>query len=152
MVGEIINWLRDLLPDIQETRDPEGVLTKFAKEKNLAPAILEKMANVYNTAKTLKYWEKTAGEQRGLTFPVINAEELAEKYAEGYTPEKKATEDEDGWLAKSASETTPDEEEYVLFKGKKKNLLDLDLGEQEISMAGWREKRLSIKDVISSMV
>ena len=77
---ELIERLDNLLPEIKRTGDPEGTLLKFAASENLAPAQLEKMAQLFNTAKTLTYMGKAAS--RGGSFTIINTEELLGKYTD----------------------------------------------------------------------
>lgn len=76
---QIITWLEDLIPEINETKDPEGVILKFASEQNLKPAVMEKLAQVFNTAKTLNYLDRTT-EARGATFSLVDPESIVAKY------------------------------------------------------------------------
>ena len=83
MNEQLVGWFEDLLPEIKETGDVENVFLKFAKEKNIAPALLEKLGHVYNTAKTVNYLDKSASheKQRGSTFAILDVPALLEKYA-----------------------------------------------------------------------
>ncbi len=78
MTSEVISWLEDVLPEIKRTQDPEGAILKFAESRNLAPALLEKLAQVYNSAKTLNFLEKSA--DRGASFHVVDADALLKRY------------------------------------------------------------------------
>ena len=82
MNEKLVSWFEDLLPEIKESGDVESTLLKFASEKNLAPALLEKIGHVYNTAKTVNYLDKAAGEGmgRGDTFVVLDVPEMLSKY------------------------------------------------------------------------
>ena len=88
MTSEVISYLEDVLPEIKRTRDPEGSMLKFAQDRNLAPAMLEKLAQVYNSAKTINFLEKAAN--RGDSFHVVDADALLKRYT-STTPEKVAT-------------------------------------------------------------
>lgn len=105
--SKVISWLEEILPDIKRTGNPEAVMLKYASDNNLAPALLEKLAQVYNSAKTLNFLEKSA--DRGATFHVIDADQLVKKYV---TDEPKSASVDpisdwiDGPATKSASLTT----------------------------------------------
>jgi len=73
-----IEVLETLLPTIKEAGAPENVLLQYASEHNLAPAQLEKMAQVFNTAKTLTYLDKAAN--RGGSFSVVDTQDLLKQY------------------------------------------------------------------------
>jgi hypothetical protein len=88
MTSKVLSWLEEILPDIKRTGDPEGVMLKFAAANNLAPALLEKLAQVYNSAKTLNFIEKAAN--RGATFKVVDADALMRKYTAVDAVEKAA--------------------------------------------------------------
>jgi hypothetical protein len=106
MTSKVISWLEEILPDIKRTQDPEAVMLKFAATNNLAPALLEKLAQVYNSAKTLNFLEKSAN--RGASFHVVDADALIRRYT---AEEKQAAASHNEWLdaaaVKSASLTTP---------------------------------------------
>jgi len=95
MTSEVISYLEDVLPEIKRTRDPEGAMLKFAQERNLAPAMLEKLAQVYNSAKTINFLEKAAN--RGDSFHVVDADALLKSYTTTH-PEKVAADDFSEWL------------------------------------------------------
>lgn len=82
--SSLIENLDSLLPEIQKTRDPEGVLLKFAAKENLSAAHLERMAQLYNTAKTLTHMKKSA--DRGSNFSIIETEDLLARYTEPEAP------------------------------------------------------------------
>jgi hypothetical protein len=78
--SQVVNWLTGLIPQINESRDAEGTLLKFAKKRNLAEAQLQKLGHVFNTAKTLSYLDKNP-DNRGGTFNVLDVDTMLEKYA-----------------------------------------------------------------------
>lgn len=82
---EIIEWLEDLIPEINETKNPEQVCLDFAKSANLPSAKLEKLAHVFNTAKTISYLDKEASEseERAARFSLIDVDSLLEKFNSG---------------------------------------------------------------------
>lgn len=84
---QAIEVLESLLPRMKEEGRPEQVLLKYASDRNLAPAQLEKMAQIYNTAATLTYLEKS--EDRGGSFHVIDTPPLLQEYT-AYQPVSKA--------------------------------------------------------------
>lgn len=67
----------------QLKKDPETALVKYAKENNLAPAILEKMAQVFNTAQVIHHNAKVGnrGAERANSIYTLDAHDLAVKYA-----------------------------------------------------------------------
>ncbi len=77
---QIVNWFEDLIPEIKKSGNPHDVFLKFAGDKNLSPALLEKLGHVYNTAKTVNYLDKSASTKRGSTFKILDVPELLEAY------------------------------------------------------------------------
>ncbi len=69
-----IKVIEALATDINLSQDPKGVLTKYATAKNLTPAELERLGQVYNSAKTLSHLEKSAN--RGSTYSLLDIEDL----------------------------------------------------------------------------
>ena len=102
----MINAFREVMPMIRESGDPEGTLLKYASAQNYPPAVLEKLAQVYNTAKTIHTMEKAASpEDRGRTFPIIDTSSLLAKYVTWETPKSAApvwSDDAAGWLGHAA--------------------------------------------------
>lgn len=78
-----LQLLNTIMPDISTSGDPGSVMLKCAKANNLAPAQLEKLAQVFNTMKTNFFMDHQAN--RGDSFPLVNVPELMSKYAT-YTP------------------------------------------------------------------
>jgi len=94
MRSQMIEWMMDdLLPQIRQNHHPESTLLKFAHEKNLSSSLLEGLGQLYNTAKTLSFLEKSAN--RGATFPILDVPAMVDKFMEvpvtkkasAYTPE-----------------------------------------------------------------
>jgi len=79
-----IKVIENLAQDINLTQDPKNVLIKYAEDKNLSPAELERLGQVYNSAKTLSHLEKSAN--RGDTYSVLDIEDLVKTYM-GHTKE-----------------------------------------------------------------
>lgn len=77
---QIVNWFEELIPEIKKSGNPHDVFLKFASDKNLSPALLEKLGHVYNTAKTVNYLDKSATTKRGSTFKILEVPELLEAY------------------------------------------------------------------------
>ena len=84
MNEKLVSWFEDLLPEIKESGDVDSTLLKFANEKNLSPALLEKIGHVYNTAKTVNYLDKAedAGKSRGDSFQILDVSNLVDKYTD----------------------------------------------------------------------
>jgi hypothetical protein len=74
----VLQALEEILPDIKKTGTPETVLLKYASDNNLSPAQLEKMAQTFNVAKSLTYFDKAAN--RGGTFKVLDPADLVSQY------------------------------------------------------------------------
>lgn len=73
-----IQLLDSILPEIVKTNDPEGAMLKCAKKHNLAPAQLEKLAQVFNTTKTIVGLKKQAN--RGDSFSIVDVPSLVKQY------------------------------------------------------------------------
>lgn len=95
--GQAIQVVNELLPEIGRTKDPEGTLLKYATDNNLSPAQLERLGQVFNTAKTISYMEKSAS--RGGSFSLVDISKLVGQYMglDNVAPE----------LSKCASSNTP---------------------------------------------
>ena len=79
----------NLVPDI-EKRGAEVVLTEYAAREDLPPAQLEKLAQVYNTLRTVSYIDHAADDARGQTVPLVDVPTLVVGYATGLNHEKAA--------------------------------------------------------------
>jgi hypothetical protein len=128
MNEKIVDWFEDLIPEIKKSGDVKEVFLKFANKKNLAPALLEKLGQVYNTAKTVNYLDKSASDKRGDSFKVLDVEDLLE----AYTKEAKSDYSNNSFSSLSQSKRVPKD----LFGGMVKEIpVESSLGEQEIKLA-----------------
>jgi hypothetical protein len=84
--NEIVAALEDLVPEINRTKNPQSVLIKYANEKNLSPAQLEKMGQVFNIVRTLSFMEKNSS-NRGATFPLLDVPKMVAEYTKVETDE-----------------------------------------------------------------
>lgn len=75
---EVINRVKNLVPEIQRTKDPKSALLKLARDERLSPAQLERVAQMFNTAKTLTFLDKSAN--RGGSFSLVDTEDLLDAY------------------------------------------------------------------------
>lgn len=75
-----IKLIERLAPAINESQDPKGTLIKYAKDNNLAVAELERLGQVYNSAKTLSHLEKSAN--RGDTYNLLDINDLLSAYVD----------------------------------------------------------------------
>lgn len=73
-----IYTVQALLPQINEGSDPAEVLTKYASEHNLSPAILERLGQVFNTAKTTTFMKEASC--RGASFDTLDVEKMVDDY------------------------------------------------------------------------
>ena len=79
MREQLIDWLlHEAIPDIKRSGDPESVLLKMAGEKSMTPGQLEAMGQLFNTAKTLSYIDKSAS--KGASFPIVDVPAMLDKY------------------------------------------------------------------------
>ncbi len=78
----LVSWFEELIPEIKKSGSVKDTMLKFANDKNLAPALLEKLGHVYNTAKTVTYLDKCASERkkRAETFNVLDVSEMLDDY------------------------------------------------------------------------
>lgn len=94
----IIDQLSTLAPQLKNAASPEAVLVKYAKDKNLSPAQLERVGQIYNIAKTLNFMDKSAS--RGDSFKVLDTEKMLADYTTHTPPavEKEAHDDWSAWM------------------------------------------------------
>jgi hypothetical protein len=110
----IIEQLSVLAPKLKAAESPEAVLVKYASDRNLSPAQLERIGQVYNIAKTLNFMDKSAN--RGDSFRVLDTQKMMSDFT-AFKPkqEKEATNNTDwnNWfdapLSKAASSSNPDD-------------------------------------------
>jgi hypothetical protein len=79
----------NLVPEI-EKRGAAQVLTEHARTEDLPPAQLEKLAQVYNTLRTVSYIDNADQTARGATVDLLDVPELVMSYATGSGREKSA--------------------------------------------------------------
>jgi len=79
-----IKVIERLAPQINSSQDPKGTLIKFASENNLSPAELERLGQVFNSAKTLSHLEKSAN--RGDSYDLLDVEDLVSSFTSHETP------------------------------------------------------------------
>lgn len=80
--NSVIMCLEDALPLMQKSDDPIGTLLKYAKEKRLSPAQLERVGHMFNALKTNSIYNlaKNASD-RGIYFSTLDVPELLNRYA-----------------------------------------------------------------------
>lgn len=110
----IIEQLSVLAPKLKAAESPEAVLVKYANDRNLSPAQLERIGQVYNIAKTLNFMDKSAS--RGDSFRVLDTQKMMSDFtAFKPAPQKEATSNTDwnSWfdapLSKAASASNPND-------------------------------------------
>lgn len=123
----IIDAFREVMPQIRNSNDPEGSLLKYASDKNLPPAVLERLAQVHNTAKTLNVMSKAAQqEDRGQSFSIIDTPELLARYTTWEPPAKSAFPYDDnalGWLERDSFSLSKAAGEKVVVEDQVPDLL-----------------------------
>jgi len=82
MNEKLVSWFEELIPEIKKSGSVKDTMLKFANKKNLAPALLEKLGHVYNTAKTVTYLDKCASEskKRAESFNVLDVSDMLNSY------------------------------------------------------------------------
>jgi hypothetical protein len=85
----VIQVLNELMPTIKEAGSPQPVMLKYARDNNLSPAQLEKMGQVFNTAKTLTFLDQSPN--RGASFGLLDVPGLVEEYSRWEPTEKAAS-------------------------------------------------------------
>lgn len=133
-----IKVIEKLAPQINESNDPKGTLIKYAQESNISPAELERLGQVYNSAKTLSHLEKSAN--RGDSYHLLDIDDLIKDFTSH--PESKpvvkvasSTIRNGGaipnlftveTLEKQASEVEP----YTIGESLKRNIAEVELMER----------------------
>jgi hypothetical protein len=90
----IIDQLSALAPQLKAADSPESVLVKYASDRNLSAAQLERIGQVYNIAKTLNFMDKSAN--RGDSFKVLDNAKMLADYTK-HTPKTENKEANTGW-------------------------------------------------------
>lgn len=81
--NNIIMWLEDVVPQMQNAEDPTGCLLKYARDHNFSPAILERVGHMFNSLKTNSVYNMAKqASQRGVYVATLDVPALLEKYAE----------------------------------------------------------------------
>lgn len=79
--SKIVNLVGEVIPLMQQSDDAEKTLLKFASDRNLPEAVLERMCHTFNALKTNSYMSKAASQaDRGVMFSTINAPDLIKEY------------------------------------------------------------------------
>lgn len=150
----IIEQLSVLAPKLKAAESPEAVLVKYASERNLSPAQLERIGQVYNIAKTLNFMDKSAS--RGDSFRVLDTQKMMSDFT-SFTPKqhKEATNSTEwnNWfdapLSKAASSSNPSDINSWIDETKKsakiveedgKYTVYSEDGEKRLSQPGTKEE------------
>lgn len=75
-----VSIIEELSTQINDGNPPKDVLLKYAKENDLPPSQLERLGQVFNTAKTISYLSKSAS--RGGNHSLININDLVDDYTD----------------------------------------------------------------------
>ncbi len=85
--NSVIESVKQLIPSMQHSSDPEGELLRFASERKMAPEMLGAIAKAINTLKTQSiYATAKEASERGRSFSTIDTEVLLDKYAKQSMP------------------------------------------------------------------
>ncbi len=80
MRQQLITWLiEDIAPEARRVKSAKTAILKFASEHNLATAQVQALGQLYNTAKTLSFMEKSAA-RRGDSFPILDVDDLVDSF------------------------------------------------------------------------
>ncbi len=83
MHEQIMDWLNEaILPHVKQASDAQGVILKFARKKQLAPAQLEALCQNFNKAATLGWLKSAEAEARGASFTLIDVPDVVREYLE----------------------------------------------------------------------
>jgi len=80
--SEAVSALHEILPAIKSAGSPEAALLQYADRRRLAGPQLEKLAQVYNTARTLSFLEKHP-DDRAADHPIVDPSALLSQYEAG---------------------------------------------------------------------
>ena len=140
----IIDQLSSLAPQLKAAASPEDVLIKYASDKNLSVAQLERIGQIYNIAKTLNFMDKSAA--RGDSFKVLDNEKMLAKYTK-FKPkekEKEASNDWGNWFdaptQKAASEADVSEKSAIIKEEDGKYTVYSEDGSKRLSKPGTKEE------------
>lgn len=76
---ELLTWLvDDIAPAVKQGASAEDAIIKLATDQNLAPAAVEALGQLFNTAKTVSFLDKAAS--RGATFRILDVPGLVSRY------------------------------------------------------------------------
>lgn len=110
----IIEQLSVLAPQLKAAESPEAVLVKYANDRNLSPAQLERIGQVYNIAKTLNFMDKSAN--RGDSFRVLDTQKMMGDFTAFKPKQQKEATNSASWnswfdapVSKSASILDPND-------------------------------------------
>lgn len=85
--NSVIESVKQLIPAMQQSSDPEGELLRFASERKMAPEMLGAIVKAINTLKTQSvYATAKEASERGRSFSTIDTEALLDKYAKQSMP------------------------------------------------------------------
>ena len=85
--NSVIESVKQLIPAMQQSSDPEGELLRFASERKMAPEMLGAIAKAINTLKTQSvYATAKEASERGRSFSTIDTEALLDKYSKQSMP------------------------------------------------------------------
>ena len=77
----IITLLEEVIPQMQSSDNAEVTLMKFAADKNLTPAVVERMCHAFNQLKTNCILDAAdTMEKRGSSFSLIDGADFVKKY------------------------------------------------------------------------
>lgn len=85
-----VRTIVSLVPEI-EKKGAEAVLLDYAEGDNMPPAQLEKLAQVFNTLRTLDHIDKQASADRGKAVKLVDVPQLVMDYISRTKQEKSAT-------------------------------------------------------------
>lgn len=120
----IITLLEEVIPQMQSSENAENTLMKFAADKNLAPAVVERMCHAFNQLKTnciLDHAESM--EKRGSSFSLIDGADFVKRYSD-FAKDIDVSKMEDSISKSKNLWGIPSNEEAISFKLASSNIIN----------------------------
>ena len=139
--NKIISLLNEVIPQMQKSDDPEQTLIKFSSDKNLPPAVVERMCHAFNQLKTNCFLDAAESmEKRGSQFSLIEAPDLVKKYTD-FTGSDEAKQMHNTLKDTSLIWDIPESDDSVSFKlasttikeGSIEDLYELKVGDKDFN-------------------
>lgn len=78
----IIQFLSEVVPQMQSSEDAERCLMKMAKENNFSPAVFERACHMFNSLKANNLYDMSPMDKRGSFTSTLDVPSLVNKYSD----------------------------------------------------------------------